>query len=167
MIEANKKILIFWQGNCTINVLHPSKSFAFSICSRYPMKNSILGYFCQNMCSQMHRKLQPTMMALWKIITELCCSVARSKARKSWKTRKFFPEIFKSKFSILAIGQNRKLRNKKTWNNISEIYQVFNLPPLHFLSQFVLSFLQMFFQDLYFTFVTTVLYCINIARLSH
>ena len=33
-----------------------------------------------------------------------------------------FSEIFKSKFSILAIGQNRKLRNKKTWNNISEIY---------------------------------------------
>ena len=121
MIEANKKILIFWQGNCTINVLHPSKSFAFSICSRYPMKNSILGYFCQNMCSQIHRKLQPTMMALWKIITELRCSVARSKARKSWKTRKVFPGIFKSEFSILAIGQNRKLRNKKSWNNISQI----------------------------------------------
>ena len=40
---------------------------------------------------------------------------------KTWKTRKSFSEIFKSEFSILAIGQNRKLGNKKTRNNISEI----------------------------------------------
>ena len=33
----------------------------------------------------------------------------------------FFSEIFKSEFSILAVGQNRKLENKKTRNNISEI----------------------------------------------
>ena len=43
------------------------------------------------------------------------------KTRKSRKTRKLFSEIFKSKFSILVVGQNRKLRNKKTRNNISEI----------------------------------------------
>ena len=46
---------------------------------------------------------------------------AKSKTRK---TRKFFSEIFKSEFSILAIGQNRKLGNKKTRNNISEISEI-------------------------------------------
>ena len=30
-------------------------------------------------------------------------------------------EIFKSEFSILAVGQNRKVGNKKTRNNISDI----------------------------------------------
>ena len=40
------------------------------------------------------------------------------------ETRKFFSEIFKSEFLILAIGQNRKLGNKKTRNNISEISEV-------------------------------------------
>ena len=39
-IRANKKVFIFRQGNCTMNVLHPSlsKSFALSICSRDLMK---------------------------------------------------------------------------------------------------------------------------------
>ena len=53
--------------------------------------------------------------------------LARSKTRKtrkSRKTRKFFSEISKSEFSILAIGQNRKLGNKKTRNNISEISEI-------------------------------------------
>ena len=42
MIRANKKDLIFLQGNCTMNVMYPSlsKSFALSIYSRVPMKNS-------------------------------------------------------------------------------------------------------------------------------
>ena len=47
--------------------------------------------------------------------------MTRSKTRK---TRKFFSEIFKSEFSILAVGQNRKLGNKKTRNNISEISEI-------------------------------------------
>ena len=51
------------------------------------------------------------------------------KSRKSWK---LFPEIFKSKFSILAIGQNRKLGNKKTRNNISEISEVSEFSICHF-----------------------------------
>ena len=44
IIGANKKTLIFQQGNCTMNVLHPSlsKSFVLSICNRNPMKNSTL-----------------------------------------------------------------------------------------------------------------------------
>ena len=47
------------------------------------------------------------------------------------ETRKFFSEIFKSEFLILAIGQNRKLGNKKTRNNISEISEVseFSISP--------------------------------------
>ena len=61
IIEANKKAFIFQQGNCTMNVLHPSlsKPFVLSICNRNPMKNSTLGYFCKSTYSQMHRKLQP------------------------------------------------------------------------------------------------------------
>ena len=49
MIWANKKDFIFWQGNCTMNVLHLSlwKSFALNICSKDPMKNSTLRYFAK------------------------------------------------------------------------------------------------------------------------
>ena len=43
------------------------------------------------------------------------------KPRKSQKSRKYFSKNFQSEFSILAVGQNRKLGNKKTRNNISEI----------------------------------------------
>ena len=45
---------------------------------------------------------------------------ARGETRKPWKSqksRKKFSKIFKSQFSILIVGQNRKLGNKKTWNN--------------------------------------------------
>ena len=51
---------------------------------------------------------------------------------KTWKTRKSFSEIFKSEFSILAIGQNRKLGNKKTRNNISEISEISEFSICHF-----------------------------------
>ena len=49
MNQAKKKAFIFQQGNCKINVLHSCmlKSFALSICSRDPMKNSTQGYFLQ------------------------------------------------------------------------------------------------------------------------
>ena len=49
MNQAKKKAFIFQQGNCKINVLHSCmlKSFALSICSRDPMKNSIQGDFLQ------------------------------------------------------------------------------------------------------------------------
>ena len=40
---------------------------------------------------------------------------------KTGKTRKFFPEIFKFEFSILPYSQNRKLGNRETRNNISEV----------------------------------------------
>ena len=60
IFRANKKVFIFWQGNCTMNVLHPSllKSFPLSVCNRGPMKNSTLGYFCKSTYRQMYRKLQ-------------------------------------------------------------------------------------------------------------
>ena len=73
MIRANKRDFIFRQGNCTMNVLHPSlsKSFALKICSKDPMKNSTLGYFHKITYSQMHRKFQP-----WYLFGErLLCSV--------------------------------------------------------------------------------------------
>ena len=73
MIRANKKAFIFQQGNCTMNVLHPSlsKSFVLSIYSRNSMKNSTLGYFCRSTYRQMHRKLQ-----LWWLFRRwLMCSV--------------------------------------------------------------------------------------------
>ena len=54
---------------------------------------------------------------------------ARSKTRKTWK---FFSEIFKSEFSILAIGQNRKLGYKKIQNNISKISVVSKFSVCHF-----------------------------------
>ena len=73
MIQVNKKDFIFRQGNCTINVLHPSlsKLFSLNICSKDPMKNSTLGYFCKITYSQMHQKFQP-----WCLFERwLLCSV--------------------------------------------------------------------------------------------
>ena len=58
---------------------------------------------------------------MWFFLTRIRKHWARSKTRKTWK---FFSEIFKSEFSILAIGQNWKLGNKKTRNNISEISKI-------------------------------------------
>ena len=45
------------------------------------------------------------------------------KSRKSWKS---FSKIFKSEFSILAVGQNQKFGKKKTWTNFSEISEISN-----------------------------------------
>ena len=70
MIRANKKVFIFRQGNCTMNVLHPSlsKSFALCICNRDRMKNSTLGFFLQEYI-QPNASQVAIMMALWKIVT--------------------------------------------------------------------------------------------------
>ena len=56
--------------------------------------------------------------------TEKSFIKARSKTWKFRKSQKFFSEIFKSKFLTLAVGQNRKLGNKKTRNNISEVSEI-------------------------------------------
>ena len=85
---------------------------------------------------------------------------------KTRKTRKFFSKIFKSEFSILAIGQNRKLGNKKTRNNISEISKFSVCYFFIFFSYFFLLFFINVFSGSFFTFVTSVLHFINIVRLS-
>ena len=61
---------------------------------------------------------------MFYLFLAFCCyspKGARSKTWKPRKSRKFFSENFKSEFSILAVGQNRKLGNKKTRGNFSEI----------------------------------------------
>ena len=77
------------------------------------------------------------------------------KTRKSRKTWKFFSKIFKSKFSILAIGQNRNLGNKKTRNNISEIFETSEVSEFsicHFFIFFLIFFLfyKCFFRIFFF-----------------
>ena len=81
---------------------------------------------------------------MFYLFLAFCCyspKGARSKTRKPRKSRKFFPENFKSEFSILAVGQNRKLGNKKTRNNISEIFPRF---PRFWYATFWFSFLILF-----------------------
>ena len=70
-------------------------------------------------------------------LTEYGTERTRSKTRK---TRKFFSKIFKSEFSILAVGQNQKLGNKKTRNNISEISEVSEFSICHFSFSFLFFF---------------------------
>ena len=69
---------------------------------------------------------------------------ARSKTRETRKSRKFFSEIFISEFSILATGQNRKLGNKKTRNNLSEIFKISEV------SEFSICYFS-FFKKLFFS----------------
>ena len=91
-------------------------------------------------------------------LTEQGTERTRSKTRK---TRKFFSKIFKSEFSILAVGQNQKLGNKKTRNNISKVSEISEISEFSmciffilFLNFFFFHYI-FFFQDLYFTFVTS------------
>ena len=65
------------------------------------------------------------------------------KPRKSRKSRKFFSEVFKSKFSILAVGQNR-IGNTKTWDNFSEISDFSELPEFSIFSFFKKNFFSIF-----------------------
>ena len=75
---------------------------------------------------------------------------ARSKTQKPWKSqrsRNFFSEIFKSEHSILAVGQNRKLGNKKTLNNFSEISKISKV------SEFSICHFSIFFLNFFSFFV--------------
>ena len=57
-----------------------------------------------------------------KLVVCICDCTHQMEARlKTMEILEFFLEIFKSQFSILAVGQNQKVRNKKTQNNISEV----------------------------------------------
>ena len=65
----------------------------------------------------------------------------------------FFLKIFESEFPILAVGQNRKLGNKKTRNNTSEISKISEVSEFSICHIFIFFlifflFLEMFFQDL-------------------
>ena len=66
------------------------------------------------------------MFNLIAVLKIACCIIIVFKRARSktCKTQRFFSEIFKSEFSILAIGQNRKLGNKKTRNNIFEFFAI-------------------------------------------
>ena len=78
--------------------------------------------------------------------------MVRSKTRKpreSRKSRKFFSEIFKSEFSILAVGQNRKPGNKKTRNNFSEISDFSKFSICHFFI-FFLDIFSFLWTDLFY-----------------
>ena len=99
--------------------------------------------------------------------------LARSETRKPWKSRNFFSEIFKSEFSILAVRQNRKLGNKKTRNNFSEIptfpsFQ-FNTCSFSFLIFFSIFVICFFFSNslIYICNYSSTHYFINTVRLSH
>ena len=70
---------------------------------------------------------------VWTQTSSLLCS-----RRPGWKLGNlgklwnFFSEIFKSEFLVLAIGQNQKLGDKKTRNNISKIFEVSEFSICHF-----------------------------------
>ena len=82
---------------------------------------------------------------------------ARSKTRKTRKSRKrreFFSEIFKSEFSILALGQNQKLGNKKTRTYISEIFDISEVSELSICHFFIFQkpFFSIFYSRQFRTF---------------
>ena len=107
----------------------------------------------------------------------VCCLMARSKTRKPWKSRKFrkfFSEIFKSEFWILAVGQNRKLGKKKTPNNFSEISEISDFSEFsicHFFIFFLIFFslfTNVFSKSLFYICnYSPTLYFINAVQLSH
>ena len=79
--------------------------------------------------------------------------------RKSPKSRKFFCKLFKSEFSILAVGQNQQLKNKKTGNNISKISEISQVPEF-LICHFFIFFLNLFFLFLY-VFSVSLFYICN------
>ena len=141
-----------------------TQKFVYSVfeCNLFANSQNIL------LSRWLHPKLISTMKFLsnWKI-----AGLKTRKSRKSRKSRKFFSEIFKSEFLILALGQNWKLWNKKTRNNFFEISKIsdfcefwfttFSVSFLFFLSVFINC-----FSDYIFNFSST-LYFIDAGRLSH
>ena len=128
-----------------------SNSFHFLITAT---KNSILdvaGVLDSNLIFVLHSYILINLKPILGPVRKL------GKFGNLWKLGIFFSEIFKPEFSILTIGQNRKLGNKKTRNNISKISEVSEFSICHFLFSFLFFFFfyRCFFQDLYFTFVTS------------
>ena len=95
-----------------------SNSFHFLITAT---KNSILdvaGVLDSNLIFVLHSYILINLKPILGPVRKL------GKFGNLWKLGIFFSEIFKPEFSILTIGQNRKLGNKKTRNNISKISEI-------------------------------------------
>ena len=93
----------------------------------------------------------------WKNVRDfLILNEFKRPGRKLGNLGNFFSEIFKSEFSILAVGQNRKLGKKKIQNNFSEISDFSKFSNCHSFIFFLIFFLFFFF-FFYFTFVITIL----------
>ena len=108
-----------------------------------------LGKTLKNMGNLLAKIVEKSIFSKMKLTILLAKSKTR-KAQKSWKSQNFFSEIFKSEFSILAVGKNKELGNKKTWNNFSEISEVSEFLICHFFIFFRIffSFSHLFFQIL-------------------
>ena len=78
---------------------------------------------------------------------------------KTRNTRNFFSEIFKSELSILAVGQNQKLGNKKTWNNVSGISEISGVSEFSICHFFI--FFLIFFSFLINVFSGSLFYICN------
>ena len=95
-----------------------SNSFQFLITAT---KNSILdvaGVLDSNLIFVLHSYILINLKPILGPVRKL------GKFGNLWKLGIFFSEIFKPEFSILTVGQNRKLGNKKTRNNISKISEI-------------------------------------------
>ena len=95
------------------------------------------------------------------IIPLLCQCGCVGQIKNSGNSEFFFRDFY---IRVFHFGCRSKIRNKKTRNNISEISEISEVSELlicHFFIFFLnfFSFLETFFQDLYFTFVT-IQFCI-------
>ena len=120
--------------------------FLYRLCAKRALRISEL---TDKEASQKHQNIIGNIHAFFFCLSFLCISnkfcynevaVARS------KTQKFFSDILKSEFSILAIGQNRKLGNKKTRNIISEISEISEVSEISICHFFIIQNVLFFFQ---------------------
>ena len=126
-----------------------SNSFHFLITAT---KNSILdvaGVLDSNLIFVLHSYILINLKPILGPVRKL------GKFGNLWKLGIFFSEIFKPEFSILTIGQNRKLGNKKTRNNISkisEISEVSEFSICHFFIFQIFFFFSIFYSRQFRTF---------------
>ena len=121
MNQAKKKAFIFQQGNCKINVLHSCmlKSFALSICSRDPMKNSTQGYFFARV---------PTASVLFFklkfLIPTLCCMFCLPEPSNICRESDFVSYVSQNKLEKYKFLWFKKRDFYFKWEeNISEFFQ--------------------------------------------
>ena len=128
--------------------------------------------FANSQTILLSRWLRPKLISTMKFLSNWKIAWLKTwKPRKSRKSRKFFSEIFKSEFLILAVGQNWKVWNTKTRNNFFEVFKIsdfcefwfatFSFSFLFFLSVFISC-----FSD-YVSNYSSTLYFIDAGRLSH